>query len=150
MSHKGRFRRIEKPFIAERFDYAESVRKRLDACGTAVGDTLLYAAAVQAFENLIPKTHKDDEYREDLEKAIIRRKEDVYTYWCGKKQGTPENPVLHNDPKDLWNYDPNEESPPKSPIEMEVEEPDWNARFYAAFNLFVRLDVIVRKPVSFG
>lgn len=145
-----RIKDLEKPRIAETFDYADVVRRRIEDCGKASANPLVFPATVQALENLIPDTDLDDKYREDKEKSEEKITRLQYTYWCGRPQGTRDRPVLINDPSDELNYNPNEPTLIKSPIEVEDIFIDWNSRFRAAFNLFVRLGVAVRRPLSAG
>ncbi len=140
-----RFKDVERPRIEERFDYADLVRRRLEDCGKAVVDPIIFQATVQALENLIPETDIDDKYIEDKKNSetLVRKWE--YTTWRGRNQGTPESPVKHNDPEDWLHYDPKKPTYDISPIEWEYPVIDWNARFRAAFNLFVRLGVAVSR-----
>jgi len=136
--------------VEERFDYADLVRRRLEDCGKAAGDPILYQAAVEALEDLIPEDAIDELYTEQLEKAEIKTERYEYTKWCGKKQGTPEKPVLNNDPDDWLHFDPKEPTTIRSPILYEYTSIDWHKRFRATFNLFVRLGVAVRRTASSG
>ncbi len=147
---KKRFSSAERMRIEERFDYADLIKNRLEDCGEATGDPILYPASVQALEGLIPEDGIDERYREDLKKCEVVTEGYQYTYWCGRKQGTPERPVLINDPEDWLRYDPSQPTTIKSPIKYEYKDVDWRARQYAAFNLFVRLGVAVRRTGSSG
>jgi len=149
MSEQSRFKRAERIRIEDSFDYGDVVRRRIEDCGKAAGNPVLFQATVQALENLLPKTDLDDEYKEDLKNCETWYRRWVYKFCCGHALGTPETPAVSNHPDDWLIYNPKDPSDPVSPIlSPPFSVTDWHARFRAAFNLLVRLDVAVRRPIS--
>jgi len=137
------FKALEKPKIEERFDYAEEVRKQIDRCLVYSADKEAYPEFVKGLENLIPTDDIDDQYKKEKKKCTETETIPVFKFSCGRKIGTVENPVYRNNPDD-WNWD-GERPILVSPTEKEIEITNWHARFRAAFNLFVRLKVAVRR-----
>lgn len=143
------FKKVEEPGIDERFDYAEMVRRQIERCDLCRGDPELFIQQVIGLESKIIPEDMDDRYIEEYNNIPKTVKTYQYKYACGHRMGTPENPVYRNNPKD-WNYNPNENNGKPilvSPILVEIENPEqWNLRQKAAFDLFARLKVVIRRP----
>ena len=150
MALKGnrRFVTVERPKIEERFSYADLISKQMERCLLAVGQGVIFEETVIALENMIPKSDVDDEYMQDLEESTDIIVDYSYKTACGAKMGTPEKPVYTNLPGD---YDYDGGDPVLiSPIQVERVVTDWNKRFRAAFNMYVRLGVAVKRTSISG
>jgi len=131
------FKRVEKPKIEERFDYAEQVRRQIDRClqsfseddGT-IEKQEITKNTILALENLIPILDRDAELEKDLENAQQTIIEDLRDWWCGVK--VTKNPDGTDIPLTAKNT-------------RTFKKMNTHQYFRACFNQFVRLSVVVRR-----
>ena len=121
-------------------------------------DEELFKGAVQALEALIPEELQDKQYETEYDAATIQEENFEYEYGGPLPLGRPESPlmdkVLGSELRYPIPYKKDEDgnividwSNPhiRSPKLRETENVNWFTRFYAAFNMFVRLGVAVRR-----
>jgi len=161
MSKTGspRFKAYEKPKVEERFDYAELVRKQIDRCLMTSVDELSYEGAIQALEALIPDELQDEEYMKELSNTKVSESKLEYMYAGPIKLGSAERPIMAKIPGSNTERYPipytEDEDGNRiidwddfnivSPVMVEKEYINWNRRFKAAFNQFVRMGIAVRR-----
>lgn len=160
MSSPGanRYRGYEKPKVEERFDYAELVRRQIDRCLMSSVDDDDYERTVKALEALIPDELQDEQYKEEYSIAVVI--EDDWKYsWAGPiRLGTKKKPLMakigYSRKRYPVPYVENEDGEKEidwndsniiSPHLVTAEYIDWNIRFKAAFNQFVRMGLAVRR-----
>lgn len=157
-----RFKRYESKQVEERLDYADMVRGQIDCCLQAsIDPEVAFPASVQALEALIAEDYRDEQYDKEFNLSTTIVEEPHWKTSQGHDIGTLENPHLIDDTKpvrllkgedgkDLLDDDGNtmiDWSDPNiySPRVELVEEINWNRRFYACINQFVRMGVAIRR-----
>lgn len=112
--------------IRGKIDAPWRLQRQIERCNVLISSDNVPAfdAAVRALMGDLPYKIKTNVLARSKEYDVQATKW-IYTKWRGRRQGTPENPVLNNDPADWINYDPKQPTTVKSPIEVPDNYTDY-------------------------
>lgn len=132
--------------------HESNIRVLIRLCYLAVGDDDLFSRRVDLLLRQLPTAIKTSErFKKKLDECTITLEPRwQYKYNCGYPMGTPENPVMMNDPDDS-DYDPKQPTYPISPVLVQ-DEPytDWMAVFELCVDEFEAQGTTWHKEKEFG
>lgn len=147
MSEKKVEEKFEDEVLSLRDDigHQTNIRMLIRLCYLAVGDEYLFAKRVNLLRLQLPQSVKDnDEFQEKLDDCTLTEESWEYKSFSGTAMGSPEDPVLVNDPKS-WEYDPSKPTYPLSPIKVKKTWTDWEAVFELCIDELEKLKITWSK-----